>query len=103
MAPQIVRCPQYGAGAPDVTGPVHSKQHLPPAQATSVLRRVLRDRGDFPALAREAGRGELTITHLVDARDLVGYNSQGLTGRAVWQAWAPHHALIRDAVTAVPT
>jgi hypothetical protein len=78
------------------------EQHLPPAQATNVLRRVLEDRDDFPALARNDGPGELTIVHLVGARDLADYEHRALAwGRAVWRAWAQQHALIRQAVTSV--
>lgn len=78
------------------------ERHLPPAQATNLLRRVLGDRDDFPALARHDGPGELTIVHLVGARDQADYEDRALAwGRAVWQAWAEHHALIRRAVTSV--
>jgi hypothetical protein len=78
------------------------EQHLPPAQATNVLRRVLEDSDDFPALVRNDGPGEMTIVHLVGARDLADYEHRALAwARAVWQAWAQHHALIREAVTSV--
>ena len=76
------------------------EQHQPPAQATNVLRRVLRDRDDFPTLVRQDGPGELTIAHLVGSHDLADYEHRALTwADAVWQAWAQQHALIREAVT----
>jgi hypothetical protein len=78
------------------------ERHVLPAQATNVLRRVLGDRDDFPALVRNDGLGELTIVHLVGARDLADYEHRARAwGCAVWQAWAQHHALIREAVTSV--
>jgi Family of unknown function (DUF5946) len=73
-----------------------------PAQATNALRRVLQRRHDFPALTRDDGPGELTIVHLVGARDLADYDHRALNwGRGVWRAWAPHYAVIRGAVTSV--
>ena len=78
------------------------EQHLPPAHATNVLRRVLEGRDDFPALARDSEPGGLTIAHLVGARDLAEYENRVLVwGHEVWQAWAQHHALIREAVASV--
>lgn len=78
------------------------EQYLPPAQTTNVLRRVLGNHGEFPALARHNGPGKLTIVHLVGARDVADYNHRALVwGRTVWQSWAQHHALIRQAVTSV--
>jgi hypothetical protein len=78
------------------------EQHLLPAQATNLLRRVLEDREEFPVLARDDGPGELTVVHLVGALDLADYERRALAwARAVWQAWAQHHALIREAVTSL--
>jgi hypothetical protein len=78
------------------------EQHLPPAETTNVLRRVRQDHNDFPALARHGGPGDLTIVHLVGARDLADYEHRALAwGRAVWQTWAEHHTLIRRAVASV--
>ncbi len=72
---------------------------MPPAQATNTLRRVLQYHEDFPTLAR-GDPGELTLLHLVDARDLADYEDRARAwGYAVWQAWG-HHALIREAVIA---
>lgn len=78
------------------------EQHIQPAQATNVLRRVLQYHDDFPALARNDGPGELTVVHLVGARDLADYENRALAwGRAVWEAWTQNHELIRRAVTSV--
>lgn len=78
------------------------ERHLPPAHATNVLRRVLEGRDDFPELVRNDGPGELTIVLLVGARDLDDYEHRALAwGQAVWETWAQHHALIREAVTSV--
>jgi hypothetical protein len=76
------------------------ERHLPPAQATSMLRRVLRDRNDFPVLVRDHGPGELTVVDLIGANDVADFEHRALVwGQAVWQSWAPQHALIREAVT----
>lgn len=78
------------------------EQHMGSAEATNVLRRVLEQHDDFPVLARDDGPGELTAVHLVGALDLAEYENRALAwGRAVWQAWTPHHELIRQAVTSV--
>jgi hypothetical protein len=40
------------------------------------------------------------LADLVDARDLADYENRALAwGRGVWQTWARHHELIRQAVT----
>jgi len=54
------------------------EQHLPPAQATNVLRRVVQDHSDFPTLVRNGGPGELTVVHLVGACDLAEYEHRAL-------------------------
>lgn len=75
------------------------EQQMDPAQATNVLRRVLRHHDEFTVLARDEGPGELNVTHLVGARDLADYENRAVAwGRGVWQAWAQHHELIRRAV-----
>jgi hypothetical protein len=75
------------------------ERHLPPTQATSMLRRVLHDRDDFPVLVRDRGPGELTIVDLIGAHDGADYERRALVwGQAVWQSWAPQHTLIREAV-----
>lgn len=76
--------------------------NLQPAQATIVLRRLLRQRHDFPMLARTNGPGELTLIHLVGARDLDDHEQRAHAwGREVWCAWAQHQSLIRAAATSV--
>jgi len=76
------------------------EQHMDPAQATNVLRRVLQRYDDFPLLGRDDGPGELTVVYLVGSRDLADYENRALAwGRAVWLAWSQHHELIRQAVT----
>ena len=72
---------------------------LPAAGATEVLRRIVASREDFPTLRRDGGPGELTVLHMVDARDQDDYARRAEQwGRAVWQAWATHHAVIGSAV-----
>jgi hypothetical protein len=74
---------------------------LAPGQATDVLRRVLRDHADFPVLERDHGPGEVTILHLVKARDLNDYDGRARAwASAVWASWSQHQAQIRNAVTA---
>ena len=78
------------------------EQHMDPAQATNVLRRVLQRRDDFPVLTRDHGPGELTLVRLVGARDLADYENRALAwGLAVWQAWTQHHEVIRQAVRSI--
>jgi hypothetical protein len=78
------------------------ERRLPPARATEVQRRLLGGRNDFPALSRRHGPGELTVAHLIGAIDLADHEDRARTwGRAVWQAWSEHHALIRRSVDAV--
>jgi Family of unknown function (DUF5946) len=78
------------------------ERHMDPAQATNLLRRVLQHHNAFSVLARDHGPGGLTVVHLVGARDLADYENRALAwGRAVWQAWARHHELIRNAVTSI--
>lgn len=75
------------------------ERHLPPAQETDVLRRVLQSREDFPLLLRDDGPGDLTVADLVGARDLADYEDRAQAwGQAVWRSWAPEHARIREVV-----
>ena len=78
------------------------EQRMDAAETTDLLRRVLRARDDFPALARGHGPGELTVAHLVGARDLDDYHARALAwGGAVWKAWAKHHELIRETIMSI--
>jgi hypothetical protein len=73
---------------------------LSAARATGVLGRVVGGRDDYPVLRREAGPGELTVIHLLNARDETDYDRRAYDwGHAVWQAWTTHHAVIAAAVT----
>jgi hypothetical protein len=75
---------------------------LPAAQATDVLRRVLRSHDDFPALRRACGPGELTVLDLVGATELADYDQRVRAwARAVWGAWSAQHCLILSAVELV--
>jgi hypothetical protein len=72
---------------------------LPPRSATNVLRRVLRQRHDFPVLARGDGPGQLTVLHVLNVPDLAEYDRRAHAwADSVWQTWEQHHALIRAAV-----
>ncbi len=68
-------------------------------RATRVLRRIVNRRDDFPILRRDRGPGELTVLHMVGARDLADYEERAQEwARAVWQSWATHHSTIVAAV-----
>ena len=73
--------------------------NIPDSHATNVLRRLLRDHDDFPALQRRSGPGKLTILHLVGAKDLHDYDHRARAwAHSVWESWAEQHTLIRSAL-----
>ena len=72
---------------------------LPAKRATNVLGRVVDGRDDFPILRRDAGPGELTVLHLLNARDQADYDRRvHQWAHAVWRAWDKQHAVIAAAV-----
>jgi hypothetical protein len=72
-----------------------------PSASPDVLRAVLAGRRDFPVLPRTHGPGELTVLHVVGARDEADHDRRARAWAAsVWQAWHDHHSEIRSALDA---
>ncbi len=75
---------------------------LPAEQATHVLRQLVNRQEDFPVLRRDRGPGEVTVLHMVDARDLADYEERAQNwARRVWRSWATHHSTIAAAVKGI--
>jgi hypothetical protein len=73
---------------------------MPPRRATDVLRLVLQTRDDFPVLRRSSGPGDVTVLHLLGARDVDDYDERARAwGHAVWQSWDEQHDVIHAALT----
>jgi len=75
------------------------ERSMPPDTVTRLLGPFVRTRSDFPALARPADPGSVTVLRMVGAADLDDY---GIRARewatSVWNSWAQHHELIRAAM-----
>jgi hypothetical protein len=72
---------------------------MPAERATQTLRSIVGRREGFPVLERSSGPGDLTVLHMVGARDLPDYEARARQwGKAVWETWADTHGIIREAV-----
>jgi hypothetical protein len=70
-----------------------------PTRSPDVLRQVLASRTDYPILDRAHGPGDLTILHVIGARDQADHDLRARAWAAsVWAAWGDHHPAIRAAL-----
>ncbi|MBV9819461.1 MAG: hypothetical protein JOZ07_14105 [Solirubrobacterales bacterium] len=71
-------------------------------RAGQIVRRIVSRRADFPILRRDRGPGELTIQHMVGARDQADYEARAQDwAQSVWRSWTVHHSTVAAAVQAL--
>jgi hypothetical protein len=76
---------------------------LPLPQVTEELGRLTRQRSDWPLLSAPLAPHWLTVVDVIGAADLAEHTARvERWAHSVWEAWAPHHATIRQWATGVP-
>ena len=76
---------------------------LPPERANDAMLAIGKAKSQMVKLPRPASLGEITVLDVLAARDDEAHMAiVERWARCAWEAWAPHHDIIRSWATAAP-